>query len=62
MDTKNKNSAFTLVELAIVIVIIGLLVGGVLQGQELIKQSENRALIKAYQEYSSAETISCKYN
>lgn len=33
------NAGFTLVELAIVIVIIGLLVGGVLQGQELIKQS-----------------------
>lgn len=40
------KSAFTLVELAIVIVIIGLLVGGVLQGQELIKQARIRSDIK----------------
>lgn len=38
------KSGFTLVELAIVIVITGLLVGGVLAGQELIKQAE---IIKA---------------
>ena len=31
-----KNSGFTLIELAIVLVIIGLLLGGVLKGQELI--------------------------
>jgi len=37
-----KNRGFTLVELAIVLVIVGLLVGGVLQGQELIKQAQIR--------------------
>ncbi len=42
---KNEKG-FTLVELAIVLVIIGLLVGGVLQGQELIKQAEIRSQIK----------------
>ena len=35
-----NNKGFTLVELAIVLVIIGLLVGGVLTGQELVKQAE----------------------
>lgn len=49
-----KQSAFTLVELAIVIVIIGLLVGGVLQGQELIRVSRINAVIKDMQGYKAA--------
>jgi prepilin-type N-terminal cleavage/methylation domain-containing protein len=36
----NKQSGFTLVEIAIVLVIIGLLLGGVLKGQELITQAK----------------------
>ena len=32
---KNNQSGFTLVEIAIVLVIIGLLLGGVLKGQEM---------------------------
>ncbi len=35
-----KQSGFTLIELAIVLVIIGLLLGGVLKGQELITQAK----------------------
>jgi prepilin-type N-terminal cleavage/methylation domain-containing protein len=50
-----KNiKAFTLVELAIVIVIIGLLVGGVLQGQELIKQAQQRRIISNIESYKAA--------
>lgn len=41
---KNQQSGFTLVEIAIVLVIIGLLLGGVLKGQELI----NSAKVKSY--------------
>lgn len=37
--------AFTLVELSIVLVILGLLVGGVLAGQSLIRSAELRAII-----------------
>ena len=37
---KNNQSGFTLVEIAIVLVIIGLLLGGVLKGQELITQAK----------------------
>lgn len=37
---KAKQSGFTLVEIAIVLVIIGLLLGGVLKGQELITQAK----------------------
>lgn len=36
----SKQSGFTLVEIAIVLVIIGLLLGGVLKGQELITQAK----------------------
>ena len=41
---KHQQSGFTLVEIAIVLVIIGLLLGGVLKGQELI----NSAKAKSY--------------
>lgn len=37
---KRTQSGFTLVEIAIVLVIIGLLLGGVLKGQELITQAK----------------------
>jgi prepilin-type N-terminal cleavage/methylation domain-containing protein len=37
---RNQQSGFTLVEIAIVLVIIGLLLGGVLKGQELINQAK----------------------
>lgn len=37
---KTKQGGFTLVEIAIVLVIIGLLLGGVLKGQELITQAK----------------------
>ena len=36
----NRQSGFTLVEIAIVLVIIGLLLGGVLKGQELINSAK----------------------
>lgn len=39
---KMRQSGFTLVEIAIVLVIIGLLLGGVLKGQELITQAKIR--------------------
>jgi len=37
-----KQSGFTLVEIAIVLVIIGLLLGGILKGQELINSARVR--------------------
>ena len=40
----NKQSGFTLVEIAIVLVIIGLLLGGVLKGQELINSAKVKSL------------------
>ena len=44
MAQQNKNEGFTLIEIAIVLVVIGLLLGGVLKGQEII----NNAKVKSY--------------
>jgi prepilin-type N-terminal cleavage/methylation domain-containing protein len=56
------KKAFTLVELAIVIVIIGLLVGGVLAGRELIEQAKIRAQIKQFSSIDTAAlTFKSKY-
>jgi prepilin-type N-terminal cleavage/methylation domain-containing protein len=40
-----KQSAFSLVELSVVLVILGLLVGGVLAGQSLIRAAELRSVL-----------------
>lgn len=45
------RSAFTLVELSIVLVILGLLVGGVLAGQSLIRSAELRNITKEKDQY-----------
>jgi len=44
MNKVSKQKGFTLIEIAIVLVIIGLLLGGVLKGQELINTARVRAL------------------
>jgi prepilin-type N-terminal cleavage/methylation domain-containing protein len=43
-ELNNRQQGFTLIEIAIVLVIIGLLLGGVLKGQELINTARVRAL------------------
>lgn len=56
--TEAKSQAhergFTLVELAIVLVIIGLIIGGVLVGQDLIKAAELRATSSDIEKYNAA--------
>ncbi|OYY50150.1 MAG: prepilin-type cleavage/methylation domain-containing protein [Methylophilaceae bacterium 17-44-8] len=44
-----KQTGFTLIELAIVLVIIGLLLGGVLRGQELINSARVKNLTRDFQ-------------
>lgn len=57
------KAGFTLVELAIVLVIIGLIVGGVLVGQDLIKAAEIRSTTSDFERYNAAaNTFRNKYN
>ncbi|MDX2095961.1 MAG: type II secretion system protein [Alphaproteobacteria bacterium] len=49
-----RTQAFSLVELSIVLVILGLLVGGVLSGQSLIRAAELRSVNTEYQRYATA--------
>ncbi len=57
-----NNKGFTLVELAIVLVIIGLLVGGVLQGQELIRQAQIRNVLAQLRDFDvGVNTFRAKY-
>ncbi len=48
------KQAFSLVELSIVLVILGLLVGGVLSGQSLIRAAELRSLSSEVSRYTTA--------
>ncbi len=48
------NHGFTLIELSIVLIIIGLIVGGVLFGQDLIKASELRGTVAQKEKFDSA--------
>lgn len=64
-ETQKKKGmlGFTLIELSIVLVIIGLIVGGVLVGQDLIKAAEVRATIAQYEKTNAAiNTFRTKYN
>lgn len=59
----SKKEGFTLIELSIVLVIIGLIVGGVLVGQDMIHAAEIRATVGQVEKYNSAaNTFRTKYN
>lgn len=58
----SKENAFTLIELSIVLVIIGLIIGGVLVGKDLIKAAEIRATVQQIEKYNTAlYTFKTKY-
>lgn len=54
MKRVRKKAAFSLVELSIVLVILGMLVGGVLAGQSLIRASELRSITSDIHKMQSA--------
>lgn len=51
---KHQQSGFTLVEIAIVLVIVGLLLGGVLKGQELINSAKAKTYAQDFRTIQSA--------
>src|SRR5258706_1836289 len=54
MNSVRKTQGFTLVEIAIVLVIIGLLLGGILKGQEMITQAKIKNVIADFSGISAA--------
>src|SRR6187455_2390860 len=51
---KSTQKGFTLVEIAIVLVIIGLLLGGILKGQEMITQAKIKNVVADFSGISAA--------
>ena len=60
-ETKHEEG-FTLLELSIVLVIIGLIVGGVLVGQDMIKGAQIRATVAQLEKYNTAVNTFRKAN
>jgi prepilin-type N-terminal cleavage/methylation domain-containing protein len=57
-----QNQGFTLIELSVVLVIVGLLVAGILIGQDMIKAAELRATLAQIEKYNTAaNTFKVKY-
>src|SRR3954463_16541474 len=54
MKSMKAQAGFTLVEIAIVLVIIGLLLGGILKGQEMITQAKIKNVINDFNGLSAA--------
>lgn len=63
MQRLTHNSGFTLIELSIVLVIIGLISSGVLFGRDLIRAAEVRAQVSQVEKFDAAVmTFRSKYN
>lgn len=59
----NKRSGFALVELAVVLIIIGFIVAGIIIGRQLIESAKLRAVITDVERYNAAaQTFKAKYD
>lgn len=59
----SMQRAFTLVEIAVVVVIIGLIIGGIFVGNDLIREASIRAQLAQIEKYNAAvNTFKVKYN
>jgi prepilin-type N-terminal cleavage/methylation domain-containing protein len=57
------KKGFTLIEAAVVLIIIGIVVGGVLQGNEIIHQARIRAQIRQFVDYTRVrQAFEIRYN
>ena len=56
---KESESGFTLVELSIVLVIVGLIVGGILVGQDMIKAATVRSQMTQLDSFNAAANTFC---
>lgn len=63
-NVKHKNNqGFSIIELAVVIIIIGLIIGGILTGADLIKSAKRQEVIKEYGKFDAAfNNFVMKYN
>ena len=62
-QTRTEEQGFSLVELSIVLVIIGLIVSGVLVGRDMIKAAEIRATVAQMEKFNTASnTFRDKFN
>src|SRR5690348_3505636 len=59
----SRRAGFTILEMSLVLILIGLIVGGVVAGQEMVKSAKLRSQVSQLEQYGAAvNTFRTKYN